>query len=271
MSNTDFDLENVIPVTEANLRDEQKQAIAKALEDYKQQCLKSFSINRSGEVIQKEALPTPQQVTFEANLGKVQDMVDNAINRALINQPGVLSNTVFNVVARTFKEGQLPPNYVGPVYPQPGSPVVTAPLATTATAGVEVTSPPSTLGVPNTQSTPMTTNPSTSDELIKLATDLLASAMSGSLPPNWWGYGMPPEMMLKTRGTSQTADMRSKAPMASAHHNLPMNQSPQYTTTTTARPYTGNSQDPTCQMPNASADSMPTQQRFMTQPRYVNQ
>jgi len=60
MSNTDFDLENVIPVTEANLRDEQKQAMAKAMEDYKQLCLKSFSINRSGEVIQKEALPMPR-------------------------------------------------------------------------------------------------------------------------------------------------------------------------------------------------------------------
>jgi len=123
MSNTDFDLENVIPVTEANLRDEQKQAIAKAMEDYKQQCLKSFGIHRSGEVIQKEALPAPWQVTFEANLGKLQDMVDNAINRALINQAGVLSNMAFNAVARTFKEGQLPPNYVGPVYHQPGSPL----------------------------------------------------------------------------------------------------------------------------------------------------
>ena len=51
MANTEFDLENVIPVTEANLRDEQKQAIAKAMEDYKQQSLKSFSINKSGEVI----------------------------------------------------------------------------------------------------------------------------------------------------------------------------------------------------------------------------
>ena len=86
MSTTEFDLENVIPMTEANLKDEQKQAIAKAMEDYKQQCLKSFSINRSGEVIQKEALPTPRQVTFEANPGKLQDMVDSAINRALINQ-----------------------------------------------------------------------------------------------------------------------------------------------------------------------------------------
>jgi len=83
MSNADFDLENVIPVMEANLRDEQKQAMAK--EEYKQQCLKSFSINRSGEVIQKEALPAPRQITFEANPGKLQDMVDSAINRALIN------------------------------------------------------------------------------------------------------------------------------------------------------------------------------------------
>ena len=98
MSTTEFDLENVIPVTEANLRDEQKQAIAKAMEDYKQQCLKSFSINRSGEVIQKEALPAPRQVTFEANPGKLQDMVDSAIDHALINQAGLLSNTVFNTV-----------------------------------------------------------------------------------------------------------------------------------------------------------------------------
>ena len=34
MSNTDSDLENVIPVTEANLRDEQKQATAKAMKLY---------------------------------------------------------------------------------------------------------------------------------------------------------------------------------------------------------------------------------------------
>jgi len=51
MSTFEFDQENVIPVTEANLKDEQKQAIAKAMEDYKQQCLRSFSMNRSGEVI----------------------------------------------------------------------------------------------------------------------------------------------------------------------------------------------------------------------------
>jgi len=197
-------------------------------------------------------------------------MVDNAINRALINQAGVLSNTVFNAVARTFKERQLPPNYVGPASHQLGSPMVIAPSATTAAAGTETTAPQSTLGLTNAQSTPMTANPSTSDEQIKLATDLLTSAMSGSVPPNWWGYGMPHEMMLKTPRTSQVADLTGKAPMALSPPNPPMNQSPQYTTTTTARPYTGNSQAPTFQMPNALVDSMPTQQRFMTQPGYVN-
>jgi len=184
-------------------------------------------------------------------------MVDSAVNRALINQSGVLSNTVFNVVAKTFKEGQQPPNYVGPAYHQPGSSLVMAPSATTAVAGTEATSPPSTLWVTNAQSTPMTTNPSTSDGQIKLATDLLASAISGSVPPNWWGYGMPPMMMVKTPGTFQVADVTGKAPIASAPPNPPMNQCPQYTMTTTARPYTGNSQAPMFQMPNASVDPMP--------------
>jgi len=178
-------------VTEANLRDEQKQAMAKAMEEYKQLCLKSFSVNRSGEVIQKEALPMPRQITFEANLGKLQEMVDNAINHALINQSSVLSNTVFNAVARTFKERQVPLAYVGPAYHQPGSSSVTAPSATLAVVGTEVTSPPSTLGMTNGQSTLMRTNPATSEGQIQLATDLLASAMSRyafkncQVLPNW--------------------------------------------------------------------------------------
>jgi len=73
-------------------------------------------------------------------------MVDSAINRALIKQAGVLSNTVFNAMARTFKERQLPPDYVGPSYHHPGSPVVTAPSAATAAASAQTTVPPSTLG-----------------------------------------------------------------------------------------------------------------------------
>jgi len=218
----------------------------------------------------------PRQITFEANPGKLQEMVDNAINHALINQSSVLSNIVFNVVSRTFKEGQIPPAYVGPAYHQPGSSSVTAPSATLAVAGTEVTSSPSTLGTTNGQSTPMRTNPATSEGQIQLATDLLASAMSGSMfkncqvPPNWWGYGMPPDFGANSFGTSQVADTTGKAPMTSAPPVSPMTQNPQYSTTTTARPFTGNSQMPTFQIPNTSADPLPMHQRFMTQPGYVN-
>jgi len=101
------------------------------------------------------------------------------------------------------------------------------------------------------QFTPMTTNPSTLEGQDKLATDLLASAMSGfvfkgsQVPPNWWGYGIPPEFMANSSGTSQVADMTGKAPMASTPPVSPMTQNPQYSTTTTARPFTGNSQIPT--------------------------
>ena len=257
MSNTDFDTDNIIPVTEANLKDERKQAMAKAMEEYKQLCLKSFSVNRSGEVIQKEALPMPRQITFEANPGKLQEMVDNTINRALISQSSVLSNTVFNAVARTFKEGQVPQSYVGPTYHQLGSSSVAAPSATLAVAGTKVTSPRSTLGMTNGQSTPMRTNPATSEGQVQLATDLLASAMSSyvfqncQVPPNWWGNGMPLDFMANSSGTSQVADVTGKAPMTSAPPVSPMTQNPQYSTTTTARPFTRNSHMPTFQMPNA--------------------
>ena len=121
----------------------------------------------------------PRQIMFEANPGKLQDMVDNAINRALINQSSVLSNTVFNAMAGTFKEGQTPPLYMGPDYHQPRLSSVTAPSAPPTVSGTEVTFPPSTLGMSNVKSTAMRTNPAASDGRIQLNIDLSASAMSG--------------------------------------------------------------------------------------------
>jgi hypothetical protein len=73
-------------------------------------------LNRSGEVIQKQDLPLLRQVTFDSNPGKLQEMVNYAVNHALINHSNVLSNTVHNAVVQTFKEGQVPPLYIGPAY-----------------------------------------------------------------------------------------------------------------------------------------------------------
>jgi hypothetical protein len=97
----------------------------------------------------------------------------------------------------------------------------------------------------------MRTKPATTEGQIQLTTDLLASAMSGSVfkgnqvPPNWWGYGMPPDFGANSSRTSQVAHTAGKAPMASAPPVSPMTQNPHYSTTTTARPFTGNSQIPT--------------------------
>ena len=60
--------------------------------------------------------------------------------------------------------------------------------------------------------------------------------------------------------------------MTSAPPVLLMTQIPQYSTTTTARPVTGNIQMPMFQMRNAnsSTNPLPTQLRFMTQTSYAN-
>jgi len=63
---------------------------------------------------------------------------------------------------------------------------------------------------------------------------------------------MPPEFFANSSGTSQVTDLAGKAPITSAPPFSPMTQIPQYSTTTTALPVTGNFQMPTFQMPNAN-------------------
>jgi hypothetical protein len=51
MFNPEIDAGNIIVVSEEDLKEEQKQAMEKAIEEYRQLCLKSFSLNKSGQVI----------------------------------------------------------------------------------------------------------------------------------------------------------------------------------------------------------------------------
>jgi hypothetical protein len=76
-------------------------------------------------------------------------MVNSAVNHALINRSNVLSNTVHNAVVQTFKEGQVPPHYVGPAYHQPEPASVNTPSAPSAVVGTEVTSPSVTVSLSN--------------------------------------------------------------------------------------------------------------------------
>jgi hypothetical protein len=106
-------------------------------------------------------------------------MVNSAVNHALINHSNVLSNIVHNAVVRTFKEGQVPPLYVGPAYHQLEPASVNAPSAPSAVAGTEVTSPPVSAGLPNVQSTLIRSGPVLLGGQVQLNIDLSTSAMSG--------------------------------------------------------------------------------------------
>jgi hypothetical protein len=181
MFHPEIDTENVITMSEEDLKEEQKQAMKKAMEDYRQLCLKSFGLNRNGKVIQKQDVPLPWQVTFDFNPGKLQEIFNSAVNHALINHSNVLSNTVHNAMVRTFKEGQVPSLYVGPAYHQPELASVNALSAPSAIAGIEVTSPLVSTGLPNVQSTPVRSGPVLSGGRVQLNTDLSTSAMSGPM------------------------------------------------------------------------------------------
>jgi hypothetical protein len=143
MFNPEIDAGTIIVVSEEDLKEEQKQAMEKAIEEYRQLCLKLFNLNKSRQDIQKQDLPLPRQVTFDSNPGKLQEMVNSTVNHALINHYNVLSNTVHNAVDRTLKEGQASPHYVGPAYHQPEPASVNTPSAPSAIVGIEVTFPSS--------------------------------------------------------------------------------------------------------------------------------
>jgi len=70
---------------------------------------------------------------------------------------------------------------------------------------------------------------------------MLGSIFQNSqVPPNWWGYRMPPKFLANNSGLSQTPDAAGKAPMPSAPPVLSMTQVPQYSMTTTVQPVAGN-------------------------------
>ena len=52
--------ENQIPVLEDKLKEEQKKEYEELVEKFKRECLKLYSVNRSGEVIKKFKLPSFQ-------------------------------------------------------------------------------------------------------------------------------------------------------------------------------------------------------------------
>src|SRR6185437_6699118 len=110
--------ENKIHVPEDKLKEEQKKEYEELVEKFKRECLKSYNVNRSGEVIKKFNLPSFQPLTEAQRERKMIDAVGQAVAQAFIKSATVMGNTVHNAVVKTFAEGTLP-GCMGPCYIQP--------------------------------------------------------------------------------------------------------------------------------------------------------
>ena len=71
--------ENQIPVPEDKLKEEQKKEYEELVEKFKRECLKSYNVNRSGEVIKKFNLPSFQPLIEVQRESKMVDAVSQAV------------------------------------------------------------------------------------------------------------------------------------------------------------------------------------------------
>ena len=110
--------ENQIPVPEDKLKEEQRKEYEELVEKFKRKYLKSYSVNRSGEVIKKFNLSSFQPLTEAQREIKMMEAVGQTVAQAFIKSATVMGNTVRNAVVKTFAEGTFP-GCMGPCYIQP--------------------------------------------------------------------------------------------------------------------------------------------------------
>ena len=110
--------ENQIPVPEDKLKEEQRKEYEELVEKFNRECLKSYSVTRSGEVVKKFNLPSFQPLIEAQCENKMMDAVGQAVAQVFIKSATVMSNTVQNVVVKTFAEGTFL-GCMGPCYIQP--------------------------------------------------------------------------------------------------------------------------------------------------------
>ena len=192
--------ENQIPVPEDKLKEEQKKEYEELVEKFKRECLKSYNINRSGEVIKKFDLPSFQALTEAQHENKMMDAVGQAVAQAFIKSATVMGNTVHNAVVKTFAEGTFL-GCMGPCYIQLDQMQYT-PLEVSMAAALSAQD--SHAGTNNSQTPPqMTTTASagTADHIYSTTPPIATTVQDGSafiFPKGWnpaTGYSMHPDLM----------------------------------------------------------------------------
>jgi hypothetical protein len=186
--------ENHILVPEDKLKEEQRKEYEELVEKLKYECLKSNSVNRSGEVIKKFNLPSFRPLTEAQRESKMMDAIGQAVAQVFIKSATVMGNTVHNVVVKTFTEGTFPGRMV-PCYIQPDQ-IQYVPLE--VSMAIVLSAPNSPAGTSDSQAPPQaTTTASTAkaDPIYSTVTTSVQDGYAFVFPKGWnpaTGYGMHP-------------------------------------------------------------------------------
>lgn len=72
------------------------------MESFKFTFLKSYSVTKRREALKKIEFLAPCQIVIAEELGKLQELVNEALHHALVNHSLVMTNTIHNVVINTL-------------------------------------------------------------------------------------------------------------------------------------------------------------------------
>ena len=85
------------------------------MEKFKRECLKSYSVTRSGDAFKKFNLTSFQPLTEVQCENKMMDAVGQAVAQAFIKTATIMGSMVHNAVVKTFAGGTFP-GCMGPCY-----------------------------------------------------------------------------------------------------------------------------------------------------------
>ena len=179
--------DNYAPVDESKLKEDQQKEYLELVDRFKRECLKSYSVTRSGDVIKKFNLPSFQPLTEAQRDNKMIDAVSQAVVQAFVKSATVMSNTVHNAVVKTFAEGTCP-SCMGPCYMQPDQ-IQYIPLEVSMRAALSSQNSQATTTTSTTPAAPIFSTP-------KAAPTVMQGGSASGFPKGWnpaTGYGMPPD------------------------------------------------------------------------------
>ena len=92
--------QNQIPINKEKLKEEHKSELKAITDAFEQQCLLSFSTNRSGEVIKKINFPSFVPYEESQKEDRMIHQMNQVIGQAFVNHAPIMANYVHNAVLK---------------------------------------------------------------------------------------------------------------------------------------------------------------------------